>query len=51
MVGGISPTAKVATVPEQKKENFNFMQINLSPKEKQEVEKLKEQLKSSETPK
>ena len=51
IVGGISPTAKVAAMPEQKKENFNFMQINLSPKEKQEVEKLKEQLKSSETPK
>jgi hypothetical protein len=51
VVGRISPTAKIAPVSEQKKENFNFLQINLSPKEKQEVEKLKEQLKSSETPK
>ena len=51
VVGRISPTTKAAAGQEQKGENFNFLQINLSPKEKQEVEKLKEQLKSSETPK
>jgi hypothetical protein len=48
VAGVITFEAEVAQSAEVKKENFNFMQINLSPKEKREVEKLKEQLKADE---
>lgn len=48
VVGGVSSAQENDAVSEQKKENFNFMQINLSPKEKREVERLKEQLKVEE---
>jgi hypothetical protein len=48
VVGGISSAQENDAVSEPKKENFNFMQINLSPKEKKEVERLKEQLKAEE---
>jgi hypothetical protein len=44
----ISPTIEAAAVPELKKDNLNFMQINLSAKEKQEVERLKQQVRAPE---
>lgn len=45
--GAISPTAAKTSGPDFRKDNLNFMQINLSVKEKQEVEKLKQQMQSS----
>jgi hypothetical protein len=48
MGGAISPTIEAAAVPELKKDNLNFMQINLSAKEKQEVERLKQQVRAPE---
>jgi hypothetical protein len=48
VAGGISSAQENDAVSEPKKENFNFMQINLSPKEKKEVERLKEHLKIEE---
>ena len=45
--GAISPTAAKTSASDFKRDNLNFMQINLSVKEKQEVEKLKQQMQSS----
>jgi hypothetical protein len=47
--GGIAPpTVQVKSAPELKKDNLNFMQINLTAKEKQEVERLKQRVQASE---
>ena len=49
VVGGVSlQKRKAAPVYESQKENFNFIQINLTPKEKKEVEKLKQRVQSYE---
>lgn len=44
----VDKIAKTEAVQELKKDNFNFMQIKLSPKEKQEIEKLKQRMKAAE---
>lgn len=51
MSGNISPGPEAVSASELKKDNLNFMQINLSAKEKQEVERLKQRMQSSEKPK
>ncbi len=47
--GAVQP--EVSAVPEIKKDNFNFMQIKLSDKQKKEVEQLKQRLQSTESAK
>jgi hypothetical protein len=46
--GVVLPTAEAASAHELKKDNLNFMQINLTAKEKQEVERLKQRAQASE---
>ncbi len=43
----VNKIAKTEAVQELKKDNFNFMQIKLSPKEKQEVEQLKQRIQTT----
>lgn len=44
----VNKIAKTEAVQELKKDNFNFMQIKLSPKEKQEIEQLKQRMQATE---
>lgn len=46
--GNVAPAPVKTSTSDIKKDSLNFMQINLSPKEKQEVEQLKQRIQHSE---